>query len=64
MNHVSIALNGKNYPGTFTVARRLLTVTTSYGSKTTEAGPAPHQALAQIVLGELVREQLREQRSK
>ena len=61
MNHVCVAIDGKSYPGTFTVARRLLTVTTIYGSRTTEAGPAPHQALARIMLGELVREQLRKQ---
>ena len=55
---IHIKLDGRTYSGTYKVDRQLLTVTTSYGKKSGQVVPRkPHEALAQELLQELVREE-------
>jgi hypothetical protein len=55
---IHIKIDGRTYSGNFTVDRKVLTVTTTYGKKAAEVGPkVPHQMLAQQLLHELVREE-------
>jgi hypothetical protein len=49
-----IKVDGRTYSGTFTVDRKVLTVTTSYGRK---AAQMTHEALAHRLLHELVQEE-------
>ncbi len=53
-----IKVDGRTYSGTFTVDRKVLTVTTSYGRKTAPVEPqTTHEALAHRLLHELVLEE-------
>jgi hypothetical protein len=53
-----IKVDGRTYSGTFTVDRKVLTVTTSYGRKAAQVVPRkPHETLAQELLQALVREE-------
>jgi hypothetical protein len=55
---IHITVDGRKYAGTFTVDRKLLTVSTTYGKKTAEVNPrVQHQALAHQLLQELVKEE-------
>ena len=55
---IHIKLDGRTYSGTYKVDRQLLTVTTNYGKKAGQVVPRkPHEALAQELLQELVREE-------
>ena len=56
MREVSIEYKGKNYRATYTVEKKLITVGTLYGSKTTQVGNSPPELLAHIMLRELVDE--------
>ena len=53
-----IKIDGRTYSGTFTVDRKVLTVTTSYGRKAAEIAPrVAHEDLAHRLLQELVQEE-------
>jgi hypothetical protein len=53
-----IKIDGRTYSGTYKVDRQILTVTTSYGRKAGQLGPkVTHAALAEQLLGQLVREE-------
>ena len=53
-----IKIDGRTYSGTFTVNRKVLTVTTSYGRKAAEIEPrVAHEDLAHRLLLELVQEE-------
>jgi len=55
---IHIKIDGRTYTGTFTVDRKVLTVTTSYGRKAAEIGPrVSHETLAHQLLQDLVREE-------
>src|SRR5215207_5375803 len=55
---IHIKLDGRTYSGTYKVDRQLLTVTTNYGKKAGQVVPRKsHEALAQELLQELVREE-------
>lgn len=51
---VSVELNGKTYNGTYTVARGMITVTSVWGTKTTQVGNMPVEMLAKMLLSEIV----------
>jgi hypothetical protein len=53
-----IKVDGRTYSGTFTVDRKVLTVTTSYGRKAAQVElQMTHEALAHRLLHELVQEE-------
>ena len=55
---IHIKLDGRTYSGTFAVDRKVLRVTTTYGTKTAELSPKiSHQALAHQLLEEMIREE-------
>ena len=55
---VHIKIEGRTYSGTFTVDRKMLTVTTTYGRKSAEINPrVAHEALAHQLLQELVQQE-------
>jgi hypothetical protein len=55
---IHIKLDGRTYSGNYKVDRQALTVTTQYGRKTGSVVPRmAHEALAQKLLEELVREE-------
>jgi hypothetical protein len=55
---VHIKLDGRTYSGTFTVDRKILTVTTPYGRKAgTVDQRIAHETLAHQLLNDLVREE-------
>ncbi len=55
---IHIKADGRTYSGTYAVDRQVLTVTTSYGKKTATILPRmAHEALAQKLLEEMVREE-------
>jgi hypothetical protein len=53
---VLIELKGETYHGTYTVVGGMITVSTGFGSKTTQVGGTPVEALAMLLLSELVNE--------
>ena len=55
---VHIKVDGRTSAGAYTVDRKMLTVTTSYGKKTAQVGhQVAHDALAHQLLHELVQEE-------
>jgi hypothetical protein len=55
---IHITVDGRKYAGTFTVDRKLLTVSTTYGKRSVEVdAKVQHQALALKVLQDLVNEE-------
>ena len=55
---IHVTLDGRKHAGTYTVDRKQLTVTTSFGKKTAEVDPkVQHQLLARELLERLVREE-------
>jgi hypothetical protein len=55
---IHIKLDGRTYSGTFVVDRKVLTVTTTYGTKAAEVSPKiSHQLLAHQLLEEIIREE-------
>jgi hypothetical protein len=55
---IHIKIDGRTYAGTFRVDRKMLTVMTTYGSKSAEIAPrVSHEALAHQLLQELVVEE-------
>ncbi len=53
---VSIEVNGKVYTGTYTVDAGMISVSSAMGIKKTQVGGSSPGNLAQLMLGELVRE--------
>jgi hypothetical protein len=55
---IHITVDGRKYPGIFTVDRQFLTVLTAYGKKTAPLDSrVQHKALAHQLLGKLVKEE-------
>ena len=55
---IHITVDGRKHAATFTVDRKHLTVSTSYGKKTAEVDPkVQHQVLAHQLLEQLVKEE-------
>ena len=54
---IHIKLDGRTYAGTYVIDRKMLTVSTTYGRKTSEVGKLQHDTLAKQLLEELVREE-------
>jgi len=53
-----ITIDGRKHAATFTVDRKHLTVSTTYGKKTAEVDPkVQHQVLAHQLLEQLVKEE-------
>ena len=57
MSKVTIDLDGTTYTGQMTVARRIVTVSTVYGSKSMHQGGSQPVAIAGALLREIVREE-------
>jgi hypothetical protein len=53
---ISAEADGKTYTGHYEVKRRLITVATANGQKTTQLGGTPAAVLARQLLLELIRE--------
>ena len=55
---IHITVDGRKHAATFTVDRKHLTVSTTYGKKTAEVDPkVQHQVLAHRLLEQLVKEE-------
>jgi hypothetical protein len=55
---IHIKVDGRTYSGTYTVDRKILTITTTYGRKSAEIAPkVAHQTLAHQLLQELVQQE-------
>jgi hypothetical protein len=55
---IHIKIDGRTYSGTFKVDRKVLTVTTPYGTKAAEVMPRiAHETLAHQLLQELVQQE-------
>lgn len=55
---IHIKIDGRTYSGTFKVDRKMLIVTTTYGSKSAETNPRmAHETLAHQLLQELVQQE-------
>jgi hypothetical protein len=55
---IHIKVDGRTYSGTFKVDRKILTVATSYGTKSAEISPrVAHETLAHQLLQELVQQE-------
>ena len=54
---IHIKLDGRTYTGTYVVDRKMLTVSTTYGRKTSEVRKLQQDTLAKQLLEELVREE-------
>jgi hypothetical protein len=55
---IHIKMDGRTYSGTYKVDRKILTVTTPYGRKSTEIAPrVAHETLAHQLLHELVQQE-------
>jgi hypothetical protein len=55
---IHIKVDGRTYSGTFKVDRKILTVSTTYGTKSAEIGPrVTHDALAHELLQALVQQE-------
>ncbi len=54
---IHIKLDGRTYSGAFKVDRAVMTVSTTYGSKTAAIDKTPHAELAHRLLTELVRQE-------
>ena len=52
-------INGKLYQGTFAVSRETITVKSEFGAKTIQVRNMPPKLLARMMLGEIVREEMR-----
>ena len=57
MDKITIDVDGVTYTGRMTVARRMVTVSTVYGTKSTPQGGSQPLAVAGLLLGELVRQE-------
>lgn len=55
-NTVTLEREGKIYKATYRIANGLITLTTIYGSKTAQLGGMLPEALAIIMLGEIISE--------
>ena len=55
----AVTIDGKLYQGTFEVSRETITVTSQYGSRTNQVRNTPPKILARMMLGEIVRDEMR-----
>ncbi len=55
-NTVAIEVNGKTHMAFYVVAKKIITVSTGLGSKSTQLGSLPPEHLARILLRELIQE--------
>ncbi len=51
---VSVEVDGKAYDGTYTVQSKVVTVESIYGAGSTQVGGLPPQAVARLLLREIV----------
>ncbi len=51
---ITVEVDGKTYSGRVEISRDLVTVSTPYGSKTTQIGGSPAESIARIMLREFV----------
>lgn len=51
---VTLERNGKTYTATYRVEKRMITVSTAFGRKSTQLGSSPPEILARITLGEMI----------
>jgi hypothetical protein len=51
---IKVEIDGRTYLGRVEVSRDLVTVSTPYGSKTTQIGGSPAESIARILLREIV----------
>ncbi len=51
---ITVEIDGKTYSGRVEVSRDLVTVSTPYGSKTTQIGGSPAESIARTLLREIV----------
>lgn len=60
---IAVEINGKTYSGSYVIERGMIRVSCAYGGRSTQVGgsgsPEASEALAKIMLGELVRKELR-----
>ena len=56
---VSVDLDGITYNGAYSLSGGMITVSSDYGTNTAQVGGRPPDALAQLILMELVRKQKR-----
>lgn len=59
LNKVSIERDGQTYQGWYVVEQKVITVSTSWGEKSTQVGGLRPESLAKIMLRELVDERPR-----
>ena len=63
-SEVSVEIDGKTYTGTVTVSKgHLISVSTSFGTKSTLIGGSPPEAIAKMLLRELVKEEQKDDRA-
>lgn len=55
-NTVAIEVSGKTYTASYAVTKKIITVSTGLGSKSTQLGSLPPEHLARILLRELIQE--------
>jgi hypothetical protein len=55
VKHVSVTLNGVTHHGTYYLQGSRVHVQCPYGQKATQIGGSPPEAIAKLLLGELVR---------
>lgn len=53
---ITIEINGKSYSGRYEVNRKVLTLSSSYGTKSTQLGSLPAETLAKMLLREIIGE--------
>lgn len=53
---VEIEYRGRTYAGRYSIKARMITVDSEYGSKTTQVGNTPVEAIAKQLLREIIRE--------
>jgi hypothetical protein len=55
LKNVSVTIDGKTYEGTYYVQVSMVYVQSLFGSKAMQAGRVPPEAVAKLLLSELVR---------
>ena len=52
---VSVEVDGKTYTGSYTISSKVVTVSTGYGSASTQVGGSTANNVARMLLSEIVR---------
>lgn len=55
VKNVAVTINGTTHQGTYFVQSKIVHVQSSFGNKTTQVGGSPPQAIARLLLSEMVR---------